>query len=134
MFHKGAHFLGAAVLLHREKGCRDVVLHLLCQGLEIVQKGLLLANDYDKFKPRLKDKLGHDLVRGSDAVRGAYSLRPLEKEVMAELQSLNLYYRQHLLRYGTIHDVLHNKELKFEAVMRRAVALTRLGNKIFRRG
>ena len=132
MFYKGKHFLAAAALLLQKGGCGDVVLHLLCQGLEIIQKGLLLARDYDKFKPELK-KLGHNLVRGSDALHAAYALRPLKKETQAELQALSDYDRQHLLRYGTIHDVfVGTRHLQFEAVMRKAVALTSLGNKVFR--
>lgn len=133
MFHKGKQFLAASVLLHQKNGYKDVVLHLLCQGLENVQKGLLLASNYDKFKPDLKSKLGHDLICGSDALQVAYALKPLREETKAELQSLNEYYSRHLLRYGTIRDVFVSTEkLQFEAIMRRAVALTKLGNKIFR--
>ena len=133
MFRKGTHFLAAAVLLHQKDGYRDVVLHLLCQGLEIVQKGLLLASDYDKFRPKLKTPLGHDLVRGSDALHAAYALKPLKKRTRAELQLLSNYYCKNVLRYGTNHDLLVGTEhLQFEAVMRKSAALTVFGNKIFR--
>jgi hypothetical protein len=132
MFHKGKHFLAAAALLHQIDRNRDVVLQLLCQGLEIIQKGLLLARNYDKFKPKLR-KLGHDLVRISDALHAAYTLKPLKKGTKAELQVLSDYYRQHLLRYGTIHDVFGDtRNLPSKAVVRKAVALTVLGDKVFR--
>ena len=51
MYVKGKVFLGAAVLLRQKGGYEFVVLHLLCQGIEVVLKGLLLAIDYDKFNP-----------------------------------------------------------------------------------
>jgi hypothetical protein len=135
MFRKGKQFLAAAVLLHQKASYGNVVLHLLCQGLEIVQKGLLLARNYDKFKSQLTDKrmLGHDLVRGSLALQIEYALKPLKRETEVQLQLLNRYYCRHLLRYGNIRDILcSTKKLQFEAVMRRSVALTKLGNKVFR--
>ncbi len=87
MFYRGKNFLGAAALLDQKGGYRDVVLHLFCQGLEIVQKSLLLEKDYDKFKPDLakKGKLGHDLVRGWDALFAEYGWKNLKKETRAEL-------------------------------------------------
>ena len=42
MYAKGKGFLGAALLLRREGGYGYVVLQLLCQGVEITLKALLL--------------------------------------------------------------------------------------------
>jgi hypothetical protein len=60
-YTRGKSFLGAAVLLQQHGGHGDVVLHLLCQGIEILLKSLLLFIDYDAHKPKLK-KYRHDLA------------------------------------------------------------------------
>jgi hypothetical protein len=134
MFHKGKHFLGAAILLEKRDGYRDVVLHLICQGIEIIQKGMLLAQDFDKYAPKLQKPLGHNLVRGSELLRDAFKLKPLKKATQEELCLLSEYYCKHLLRYGSIHDVIggggHN--LEFQRVVRRAMALMIFGEKLFK--
>jgi hypothetical protein len=61
MYLKGKAFIGAAVLLQRHQrelqassdDTEYVFLHLLCQGIELVLKGLLLRKDYDKYIARL---------------------------------------------------------------------------------
>lgn len=133
MFHKGAHFVGASILLKQKGGFHDVVLHLLAQGLEVMQKGLLLARDYDTFRPKLRT-LGHNLVEGADALHSAYKLKPMKKDLRAELQALSDHYRKHNLRYGGIHDLfgLPTRELKSDLVLRRAAALALLSQKVFR--
>jgi hypothetical protein len=134
MFDKGKHFVAAAVLLRQRNGHPEVVLHLLGQGLEVIQKGLLLARDYDRYKPRLIKPLGHNLIRGANALQAAYQFKPLKKTLRGELEALSHYYDEHLLRYGTIHDVFGAgaRDLKHEAVFQRAVALTIFGNKLFK--
>ena len=133
MFDKGKHFLAAAVLLDQKNGHKDVILHLGCQGLEIIQKGLLLAKDYDHYMPRLKSKkeLGHDLIKGAEALQTAYQFKPLTSAEKTELQEINAYYRESLLRYVAIHDIIGGHELKVNRVMRRAVALSKLGERVF---
>jgi hypothetical protein len=134
MFHKGKNFLAASVLLERKNGFHDVVLHLLGQGLEIIQKALLLARDFNHYSAKLLKPLGHDLIRGYEAVRSAFKFRAPRKRLKEQLDALNIYYRQHLLRYGGVHDVLgaggHN--LKYDEVLRHAVALTRYGNRLLK--
>jgi hypothetical protein len=126
MYAKGKAFLGAAVLLRQKGGYEYVVLHLLCQGIEIVLKGLLLAIDYDKFKPKLK-QFGHDLLKVTDAATSAARLPALRPRVRAELESLNQLYSRHLLRYGSGHDILVDPNtIPSRLVLRRMVALLRL--------
>lgn len=134
MFHKGKNFLGAAILLDKQNGYRDIVLHLICQGIEIIQKGMLLAKNFEKYAPKLQKPLGHNLVRGSEALCEEFNLKPLKKTTQNELFLLSEYYRKHLLRYGGIHDVIgggsHN--LEFQRVVRRATALMIFGEKLFK--
>lgn len=134
MFDKGKNFLVAGTLLNKQQGNKDVVLHLLCQGIEIVQKGILLVRDFDKYESKLQKRLGHNLVRGSEALHKEFKLKPLKKGPQDELQALSDYYRKHLLRYGGIHDVLGGggRDLEFQRVFRRAIALTIYGNKLFK--
>ena len=47
-YRRGQHFIAAAILLRQHGGHEYVVLHLLCQGVEIVLKAILLLRDFDK--------------------------------------------------------------------------------------
>lgn len=126
MYAKGKGFIGAAILLHKKKGCEFVVLHLICQGIEVMLKGLLLSVDYDKFKPKLK-ALGHNLVRITDIASGAARLKPLPKSVQRELEVLDHLYSRHLLRYGSGYDILADSTtIPCKRVLRRVATLLRL--------
>lgn len=126
MYAKGKAFLGAAILLRDQKGYEFVVLHLVCQGIEVLLKGLLLVVDYDKFKPELK-KLGHNLLRIVDAASQPADLRSLRSLVRTELEGLNRLYSRHLLRYGSGYDILVDPTtIPSKRVLRRVVALLRL--------
>jgi len=66
MYRKGQAFGAAAVLLNRHGESDEkeyVVLHLLCQSIEGVLKGLLLLKDYDKYSGRLKKPFGHNIFK-----------------------------------------------------------------------
>ena len=129
MFHRGIQFTAASIFLRQNKGFHDVVLHLLAQGIEIMQKGLLLANNYDVFHPQLRE-LGHDLVKAGDALHIAYNLKPLKPEIKSQLKELDKYYSRHLLRYAGAHDILSPPtKIKVEPIQKRALALIRFGEK-----
>ena len=110
MYAKGKAFLGAAILLRRHKGDEYVVLHLLCQGIEISLKGLLLIADYEKYKPLLK-KLGHNLGKIAEEVSQVAGIKPLRPSVRAELEALSKLYSFNRLRYGSGYDILVNPGL-----------------------
>ena len=59
-YKKGCHFVAAAILLDQNDGDLYVVLQLLCQGLEIMAKALLLLKNFDKYQP-LVEKYRHRL-------------------------------------------------------------------------
>lgn len=125
MYEKGRAFIGAALLVNQKNGNVFVVLHLLCQGIEIVLKALLLAKNYDHYKPRLKN-LGHNLVKAAAAVRKATGLNAFTRGVLAELQNLNTYYSQHLLRYASNFDIfIDPASIPHERVIRHTLALVR---------
>ena len=106
MYHKGKSFILAGLLLRREAGYEYVVLHLLCQGIEITLKSLLLHKDYDKYLTVIKKSIGHDLIKATNAVLAAFNRRRLSQELMAELAQLNNLYKQHILRYASGYDIL----------------------------
>lgn len=125
MYEKGRAFIGAALLVNQKNGNAFVVLHLLCQGIEIVLKALLLAKDYGHYKPRLKD-LGHNLVKAAAAVRKATGLNVFTHGALAQLQALNTYYSQHLLRYASNFDiVIDPASIPHERIIRHTLALVR---------
>ena len=126
MYAKGKAFLGAAILLRRKNGYEYVVLHLLCQGIEISLKGLLLIADYDKYKPQLK-KLGHNLVKIVETASQVAGIKPLRPSVRAELETLSKLYSAHLLRYGSGYDILVNPTtISSNLVFHRMAAVLRI--------
>jgi len=132
MLVRGSNFLAAAILLKKHGGYQYVVLHLLCQGLEIIQKALLLSYDYGRFIKKLRDRseLGHDLLKGANAIVACYRLRPMKPELENELKMLNGYYADHLLRYASAVDILIDaRSIPYDHVLRRAASLVRLGRR-----
>jgi hypothetical protein len=129
MFAKGKAFLGAAILLRQKGGHEFVVLYLLCQGIEVILKGVLLFMDYDKYKPELR-RIGHNLLRVSEAAAKAAGLPPLKKDVRTELEMLSNLYSQNLLRYGSGYDILVNPStIPSSHVLHRMVAVLRLAKR-----
>ena len=104
MFEKGRSFVMAGGLVKAYEGHRFVYLHLMCQGLECIGKSLLLAHDYKRYEPKLRKPYGHDLellVAEVDRNAGAAFL---SRQATRELKSLNVFYKNHILRYGNAAD------------------------------
>lgn len=126
MYLRGKSFLGAALFLRNAGGYEYVVLHLLCQGVEVVVKALLLFHDYDTYKPQLK-KFGHDLPKLVDEALRLFNLRPLEANLEDQLKKLNDLYTQHLLRYASSVDILIDAStIPSDLVLRKSAAVIRL--------
>lgn len=90
MFAKDKAFLSAAILLRQKGGYEFVVLHLLCQGIEVTLKGFLLFVDYDKYKPKLR-RFGHKLLSVSVEAVKAAGLLPLKKDVRIKQSVLSAF-------------------------------------------
>jgi hypothetical protein len=137
MYVKGKAFIGAAILLRRQGNAEQtdhVVLHLLCQGIEVTLKGLLLLRDYDRFIVRLRRPLGHNLFKVAKATSTAYGLKPLRRDLDDELRTLSNLYSQHLLRYGSGYDILVDpRTIPRERVFRRLAAVIRLAERELKR-
>jgi len=132
MFHKGKNFLWATKLLEEKGGYHYVVLHLLCQGFELIIKGLLLMQNYDTYKPKLKS-MGHNLIKGVEKLNEfvVKSLK-IDEVTMSELGKLNGFYRKHILRYGNLSDLLiDSKTISSDLVMGYALKLVQFGNRKF---
>jgi hypothetical protein len=126
MYLKGKQFLAAAVLLDKQGGFGFVVLHLVCQGIEIMLKAILLFRDPYEYEPRLK-KIGHDLEKLARTVVKECGVRRLSQDLEAELKALNTLYSRHLLRYGSILDVIMDPAaVQSRLVMRKTWAVVRL--------
>ncbi len=130
MYAKGKNFISAALLLRKRGGYEYVVLHLLCQGVEIVLKAMLLFRDYDKYMPKLQKHFGHKLEKLAAKVLKEFDLKPLRKDVATELKRLNSLYSSQLLRYGSFHDVLVDpSSIASRLVLRKIGAAVRLGER-----
>jgi hypothetical protein len=125
MYEKGKAFLGACILVEQKRGNPSVVLHLLCQGIEIVLKAVLLAHDYNVHKPRLV-KLGHNLVRIAASARQATGLHVFTHGAQVELAGLSTFYSLHVLRYASNFDIfIDASTIPYRRVARHAFALVR---------
>ncbi len=129
MYEKGKAFLAAAILLRQRHGYEYAVLHLICQGIEVLGKGYLLMSNYDHFNPKLRS-YGHNLLKLVAAIESQAKVAILQPPVHAELSTLNNLYSQHLLRYGSGYDILvAGDTIPFKLVLFRAYALLRLARR-----
>lgn len=104
MFEKGRSFVMAGGLVKAYEGHRFAYLHLLCQGIECIGKALLLAHDYEKYEPRLRNVYGHDLEVLMTEVNQNSGSRFFSEEASNELKELSRFYKYHMLRYGHAND------------------------------
>ena len=89
-------------------------------------KGLLLIVDYDKFRPKLKSKLHHNLVLTSQTALDVVGLPRFKGAGLQELSNLDKLYSTHLLRYGSSYDVLVDAAtIPYTRTLRRVAALVR---------
>jgi hypothetical protein len=100
MYEKGRSFVMAAGLVKAYEGHKFVYLHLLCQGFENIGKALLLATDYEKYGPMLKDVYRHDLLKLLRELQTVYGENFLSEDALTEVRSLSYFYEKHQLRYG----------------------------------
>ena len=133
MYYRGMGYVGAGILLRRASNneqFKAVYLQLMCQGMEVVLKGLLLMRDYDANVRRLRGKLGHNLVKTARAASKAYGLNRLRSPLERELQRLNHLYSRHLLRYSSIFDfVVDVDSIPTERIIHRFSAAIRLAER-----
>jgi hypothetical protein len=128
-YAKGANFTGAALLLRREGGYEPVVLHLMCQGIEIVLKACLLLSSYDIHHPKLRT-YGHDLESLASAATQEFGLGPMKPALADQLHALNSLYRGHVLRYASFSDVVVDfGKTPSDLVLRRMAAVLRLAQR-----
>lgn len=127
LFSKGKSFIGAAVLLQRQPGADGyVVLHLLCQGTQIILKSALLLLDRGRYRKPLR-KYGHNLESLAVATSQAFNLSPMRAPLAQELQALNQFYSNNLLRYDGLQDIfIHPATIQSDRVLRRVAAIIRL--------
>jgi len=129
MWEKGKAFIAAAILLRGKGGYEYVVLHLLCQGIEVLGKGYLLLSDYHTYEPQLRG-IGHNLNKLVNKIEAASNLTILTEKLKSEFDELNTLYSKHLLRYGTSFDILHDpKNINSKRILRRLAAILRLVEK-----
>ena len=131
MFEKCRSFVMAGGLVKAYEGHHFVYLHLLCQGLECIGKSLLLAHDYEKYKPVLRNDYGHDLEVLVAEIDRNWGSAFFSEVASKELNGLNSFYKWHMLRYGNPLDFeKQSADLNAEHLHRELVAnLTELNRK-----
>jgi hypothetical protein len=134
MCENGKSFIGAAILLRQHGSDEYPVLHLICQGIEVLGKGLLLVANYEKYQPLLR-RYGHNLVKVTKAIENELGVKILNPTIMQELDKLNGLYSNHHFRYASgINVLVDAKSISSSKVLRRTTALMRLAarNSFFR--
>jgi hypothetical protein len=96
---KGENFIRTALLLRKNNSEENVVLSMICQGIENILKGLLLAKDYVRYEPLLRKK---------------YQIKKLDARAVNELQILAYLYKNQFLHYGHLINLL-NDDKAFES-------------------
>ena len=130
MYWKGRSFVLAAVLLGKHTGHEYVVLHLMSQGIETILKGALLLCDYDKYRPLLKGRYGHNIEALAVEATRSFGLKPITAQLAAQLRTLCSLYTQNILRYGSFYDVLVDaRTIESHLVTKRAIAVIRLADR-----
>jgi hypothetical protein len=126
MYVRAKSFVGASQLLHQAGGSPFVERHLLCQGIELLLKAILLLADYDTYGPKLK-KIGHDLTKAATAVHVATGIKFINATVSAELTDLSKFYELHMLRYASPVGLLSGGSyVSTNRTLHRVTALIRL--------
>lgn len=131
-FDKGCAFIGAALLLKphaQNESYKYVYLHLVCQGIELILKGLLLTKNYKIYRPKERT-FGHNILAISEAATREFDLNPLKTEMISHLKYVSEKFSQHQLRYSSIHDIFINPDsINIDLVMRRLGASVRLAKR-----
>ncbi|MCG2642697.1 hypothetical protein ACFPFP_22335 [Bradyrhizobium sp. GCM10023182] len=129
LYAKGQSFLGASILLQDHGGDEYVVLHLVCQGTEIIAKALLLLLDYKKYDKVIRG-YGHDLEGVALAALKVFGLQPMRPALAQEVKALNVFYKGNLLRYNGLPDIfIDPKTIDRQRLLRRTTAVVRLANR-----
>jgi hypothetical protein len=129
-FYKGCNFIAAAILLRQKKGDEYVVLHLICQGTEIILKALLIAKDFDRYQPQLRKKYGHGLMPLARDALAEFKLPPLKAHLGEEFEKLDHWYKTHLFRYGLMPLIfIDPSSISSESVLQRVFAVIRLAKR-----
>jgi DNA polymerase III delta prime subunit len=111
---KGENFIRTALLLRKNNSDENVVLSMICQGIENILKGLLLAKDYVRYEPLLRRKFGKNLLRLYYRTRKEYKIKNLNARAVNELQILAYLYKNQFLHYGHLINLL-NDDKAFES-------------------
>jgi hypothetical protein len=115
-------------LLRERSGNQYVVLHLICQGLELLLKATLLLHDYDHYAACLRKPkvFGHDLMKLANESVKLYAKHDLSPATRAELATLHRLYSAHALRYGMLEDIFMDAStIPFHRVLRHTARLIR---------
>lgn len=105
------------------------VLYLVCLGVEVTLKALLLLKDYEKYNGEIK-KINHNLKRLTTEVISEYKVRPLSHRQNKEIELLSALYAKHVLRYGSPYATLVNPEtIPSELTLRKMIAVIRIANR-----
>lgn len=133
-FDKGRAFVGAALLLKphtSNESYKYVYLHLVCQGIELILKGLLLARDYNTYRPKMPKKpYGHNFIYLAEATLIEFGLNPLTPKIKQDLSYLSQEFSAHNLRYSSALDIfLDPNSIAINDVLRKLAACVRLAQR-----
>jgi len=130
-FTMGVEFVSAGMFLRRQNQKSSASLHLLCQGMELILKSLLLDKDYDNFKKKIRSQRDqHDLYSLAEMVEAEYHYKKVRPRLKAQLKELSDLYRRNRLRYpNTLFSFGYHLWLDTDLVFWKLVAVARLARR-----
>lgn len=90
---------------YRDKEVKTILFpyYCFCASIELATKSAILALDCtSKEKIRLKQKIGHDLIKAIEECGTKYNLSFLSDEDKKLISSVNIFYKNKGLEYFTI--------------------------------
>ena len=106
-----------------------VVLHLVCQGIELIVKGILLARDFDGYRSRERE-FGHKIEPLIEEAIRVFKLKPLRPNLKSEIKYLADRFKAHQLRYASIVDIfIAPSSIGCDLVLRKIYAVIRLSRR-----
>jgi hypothetical protein len=123
MYDRGKGFVYASMQSSVKDRFPIVALHLFGQGIEIIFKAMLLANDYEYYEPKIKIMFGHNLTKTADEVSKVSGLHVVRGAAYSELQTFSNIYKGQLLRYSTRADIYNFQTIPILRLVKRIHAL-----------
>lgn len=95
-------------------------------------KGLLLLKDFAAYsgEARGRRRFGQRITLLAEETSRAFGLKPMKDSLKAQMTAIEEYYKNHLLRYGSLADAFVDpRSIEVDQIERRIAAAIRLSDR-----